>query len=92
MEGPLLPESLQVRDIPFKQRRKLTISLSGGDEWKQVAEKLGLNAEEIRFLDKRTRNPAEDALGFIASRCNITVGHLYDLLNDCDLPVMADRL
>lgn len=65
----------------------------GGDEWQLVAEKLGLTPEEIRFLDKRTLNPADAMLGYIASRYNITVGQLYELLNvQCGLPVIADHL
>ncbi|XP_078354091.1 uncharacterized protein LOC144638729 isoform X2 [Oculina patagonica] len=91
--GPLLPESLQVRRIPYNQGRKLTISLSGRDEWKLVAENLGLTPEEILFLDKRTLNPAEAMLNHAANLHNsITVGNLYDLLVDCELPVMADIL
>ena len=57
-----------------------------------VAEKLGLNAEEIRYLDKRTLNPAEAVLGYSANRRRLTVGNLYDVLCHCGLPVVADKL
>ena len=57
-----------------------------------VSEKLGLSPDEIRFLDNRTLNPADAMLGYVARQYNITVGDIYDLLNDCDLPVMADHL
>jgi len=65
---------------------------AGGDEWMEVAEKLGLTPKEIRYLDKRTLNPCEAVLAFIAQRCHISVGDLYDVLNECGLPVVADFL
>lgn len=57
-----------------------------------VAEALGLTPSEIRFLDKRTLNPLDAALGFIARQRCITVGDLYDLLNKHGFPVIADFL
>jgi len=90
--GPLLPEDLHVREILFiPEGRDLTIAMSGGDEWKVVADLLGFNVDKIRFLDKRTCNPAEALLGYITHE-RFTVGVLYDLLNDCGLPVLADKL
>ncbi|KAJ7369981.1 hypothetical protein OS493_034925, partial [Desmophyllum pertusum] len=62
------------------------------EDWKLVAEKLGMTQEEICFLDKRILNPADAILSYAANRYNITVGDLYDLLNECGLPVMADLL
>lgn len=64
----------------------------GGPEWEVVAEGLGLTPSEIRFLDKRTLNPFDAALSFIARQRHITVGNLYDLLNELGYPVIADRL
>lgn len=91
--APILPESLHVREIPLGQLRKLTITLSGGDEWKIFAEEqLRLTPEEIRFLDQRTLNPADAALGYIAQKYRITVGDLYHLLTECGLDVIADLL
>jgi len=90
--GPLLPEDLDIRGIPFRQGKELTIALCGGDEWKLVADNLGLNSDQIRFLDNRTRNPADAVLGCIANERYLSVGKLYDVLNDCELPVLADKL
>ena len=71
----------------------LVVSRLGGEEWKLVAEKLGLTADEIRFLDIRTLNPAEAMLAYIASTYpQVTVRHLYDVLTACEVPVVADRL
>ena len=67
-------------------------NVEGGDEWKIFAEKLRLTPEEIRFLDNRTMNPADAALGYIAQKYQITVGDLYYLLTECGLPVVADLL
>jgi len=71
---------------------KCIVSFVGGDEWKLLAERLGFTSEKIRFLDKRVLNPADAALAFVGQRFNITVGDLYDLLIECGLPGMADRL
>ncbi|KAL9963891.1 hypothetical protein ACROYT_G027446 [Oculina patagonica] len=90
--GPLLPENLDVRGIPHSKGRELTIDLCGGDDWKTVAEALGLSPQEIRFLDKRTLNPLDAALAFIAKQRHITVGDLYDLLNERGFPMLADLL
>lgn len=62
------------------------------DKWKLFAEKLELTPDEIRFLDQRTLNPVDAALNYIAKRRPLTVGDLYNLLNDCELPVIADKL
>ena len=64
----------------------------GRDEWKQVAETLGLTPDEIRFLDLRTLNPVDAMLHHVTREFHVTVGDLYDLLIACELPVMADAL
>ncbi|KAL9961093.1 hypothetical protein ACROYT_G029975 [Oculina patagonica] len=91
-QRPLLHEHLDVRNIPVSQRRELTIDLSSGHEWKVVAERLGLTPREIRFLDNRTLNPCDAALAFIANQRPTSVGGLYDVLNECGLPMLADLL
>jgi len=68
------------------------LSVAGGDEWKVVAEKLGFDPLEIRFLDNRTLNPADVALSYVADQRLLTVGDLYDVLVACDLSLIADDL
>ena len=68
------------------------ICIAGGEEWKVVAERLGLSAKEIRYLDVRVRNPCEAALSFVSQRHCMNVDDLYDVLNDCGMPVLADIL
>ena len=70
----------------------MSLCVTGGEEWKVVAEALGLTPAEIRFLDNRSLNPLDAALGFIARQRCITVGDLYDLLNERGFPVIADLL
>ena len=72
--------------------RFLSIIVAGGDKWKLVAEKLGLNHEEIRFLDERNTNPVDALLGFIPNQRYMSVGELYQVLCDCEIPVIADKL
>ena len=57
-----------------------------------IAERLGLTAEEIRFLDQRTLDPAAAALSYVSKQRIISVGLLYDLLNESGLPLLADFL
>ena len=64
----------------------------GGDEWMMVAERLGLTPAEIRFLDKRCRNPFEEALIYSRSQRYWNVGQLYDVLVDCGFPGFSDVL
>ena len=66
--------------------------VAGGDDWKIVAEELGLTPLEIRFLDNRAMNPADVALSYVASQRLFTVGNLYDVLAGCSLPLIADDL
>ena len=66
--------------------------LLGGEEWKLLAEKLGLDPDEIRFLDKRARNPCMDLLFHIRNKRPIDVGTLYDALVECGFPMWADML
>ncbi|XP_044173305.1 uncharacterized protein LOC114955871 isoform X2 [Acropora millepora] len=87
--GPLLPGRLDICDIPVKNRRDLTIDLTGG-RWKVVAERLGLRGSEIEFLDERYPNPSEATLAFVAHYYGMNVDYLYDVLTECGMPVLAD--
>lgn len=66
--------------------------VTGGDEWKVVAEALGLSPREIRFLAKRVLNPFDAVLAFTCKQRLLTVGELYDLLSECGFPMIADVL
>ncbi|XP_020622236.1 uncharacterized protein LOC110059849 isoform X1 [Orbicella faveolata] len=90
--GSRLLENLDVRAIPIKKGRQLTMALSVGDDWKLVAEELGLNPAEIRFLDNRILNPAEATLSYVAHQRLLTVGDLYGVLAACHFPLIADDL
>ena len=58
----------------------------------ELAERLGLTPPEIRFLEKRTLNPMDAALSFIVKQRLLSVSELYELLNECDFPMLADLL
>ena len=68
------------------------VAAAADDKWKLVAEKLGLNQDEIRFLDLRHKNPVEALLNFITSQRSMNVGELYNILCECGIPVIADKL
>ena len=57
-----------------------------------IAEQLDMTPAEIRFLDKRMLNPFDAALSFVSKWRFISVGLLYDLLNESMLPALADLL
>ena len=61
-------------------------------QWKLVAERLGLRANEIKFLDMRYPNPSEAALTFVAQYHGMNVDYLYDVLTECGMPALADIL
>ncbi|XP_015755712.1 PREDICTED: uncharacterized protein LOC107335204 [Acropora digitifera] len=90
--GPLLPGKLDICDIPVKNRRHLTIDLTVGGRWKDVADRLGLRGSEIQFLDERYPNPSEATLDFVAHFYGMNVDGLYDVLTECGMPVLADIL
>ena len=71
---------------------KMMFIFIGGDEWMMVAERLGLTPSEIRFLDKRSRNPFESALIHSRNQQYWNVGQLYDVLVDCGFPGFSDLL
>ena len=68
------------------------VVVASDDKWKFVAEKLGLNQDEIRFLDLRHTNPAEALLGCVTNHRDMNVGELYKILCECGIPVIADKL
>ena len=57
-----------------------------------VAERLGLSPPQIRFLEKRCRNPFEDAVRYIRRQRYLNVGQLYDVLVECGFLTYADLL
>ena len=63
-----------------------------GWQWKVFAERLGLTANEIEFLDMRYRNPNEAVLTFVAQYNGMNVDYLYDVLTECGMPALADIL
>ena len=68
------------------------ICIAGREEWKIYAERLGLNAKEIRYLDVRIRNPCDAALSVVSQRRCMNVDDLYAVLTECGMPVLADIL
>ena len=62
------------------------------DKWQLVAEKFGWNKNRIDFLNSRFTNPADALLAHIALQRPLTVGFVYDLLCECELQVIADKL
>ena len=64
----------------------------GIDEWMIIAQLLGLTPTEIRFIDNRILNTADAVLSYVSKQRIISVGLLYDLLNESMLPTQADLL
>ena len=69
--------------------KKHFVSVAVGGRWKVVADRLGLGGSEIEFLDERYRNPSEATLAFVAHFYGM---NLYDVLTECEMPVLADIL
>ena len=63
-------------------------SFSGGEEWKIVADRLGFEDAYIRCFENRFKNPVE----LILNLSGLNVGELYDVLVECEFPLLADLL
>lgn len=74
----------------FEESLVLTFSVLGRDEWKLLAERLGLSQIEIDFLDKKFKNPCDVVLGLVGNHRYLSVGEIYDTLVKCELPAIAD--
>ena len=61
-------------------------------QWKVVAERLALTANQIKFFDMRYPNPCDAALTFVAQYRGLNVDDLYDVLCECGMPMLADIL
>ncbi|XP_058969660.2 uncharacterized protein [Pocillopora verrucosa] len=91
--GPLLSPHTFVREIRYSHRRDLTRNLCANDNWKALAEKLGLDNTTIQYLDnRRIENPADEVLRNWEVKAHSTVGKLYDILVELDYPIIADYL
>ena len=71
---------------------KHIVCVTVGGRWKVVADRLGLRGSEIEFLDERYRNPSEPTLEYGARRHGMNVDDLYDVLTECEMPMLADIL
>jgi len=60
--------------------------------WKLVADRLGIEQTKINYFDQRSKNPADEVLKDWETKRNSTVGDLYDILVELDMPVIADTL
>ena len=72
--------------------KKRFVSVAVGGRWKVVADRLSLRGSEIQFLDERYPNPSEATLDFVAHLYGMNVYGLYDVLTECEMPVLADVL
>ena len=78
--------------IVLGEARWIFVCVTVRGRWKVVAERLGLRGSEIEFLDERYPNPSQATLEFVAHRYGLNVDDLYDLLTECEMPVLADIL
>lgn len=90
--GPLSPPNQFVRDLSFSQRRLLTTELCVNENWKLLADHLGLSNTQISYFDGRYKNPADEVLKYWEVKAASTVGILYDLLVELKFPYIADCL
>lgn len=77
--------------IKFRLTHVHCVLLANG-EWQIVAGHVGLKINDIKILERRGKDPAEDVLSYWEVRSGTTVGALYDVLVDCELCSVADML
>ncbi|XP_074615788.1 uncharacterized protein LOC141875405 [Acropora palmata] len=90
--GPLSPPNKFVRDLSFCNRRTLTTELCVNENWKTLADNLGLTNTQISFFDNRCKNPADEVLKYWEVKAASTVGILYDILVELKFAYIADCL
>lgn len=90
--GPLSPPNKFVRDLSFSDRRTLTTELCVNENWKTLADHLGLTNTQISFFDGRYKNPADEVLKYWEVKAASTVGSLYDILVELKFAYIADCL
>ncbi|XP_048586963.1 uncharacterized protein LOC5503897 isoform X2 [Nematostella vectensis] len=79
-------------DVIKGMRQLLPAGITVDGIWKRFADKIGMSTDDIKYLDQRTDNPADGALSKWELRTNLSIGHLYDMLNELGMPLIADRL
>ena len=62
------------------------------DNWKALADRLGLDNTQISYFNGRFTNPADEVLKFWEVKAASTVGTLYDILVNLKFPYIADCL
>ena len=65
---------------------------SVNENWKTLADHLGLTNTQISFFDGRYKNPADEVLKFWEVKAASTVGILYDILVELKFAYIADCL
>ena len=65
---------------------------SVNENWKTLAEHLGLTNTQISFFDGRFKNPADEVLKYWEVKAASTVGILYDILVKLKFAYIADCL
>ena len=65
---------------------------SVNENWKLLADHLGLSNTQISYFDGRYKNPADEVLKYWEVKAASTVGILYDLLVELKFPYIADCL
>ena len=71
----------------------VSLLFSAYDDWKVLAERLGMDHATIKFLDSpQNPNPAEEVLRYWEEKAYSTVGKLYDILVEIGCPLIADLL
>ena len=63
---------------------------SVNENWKTLAQHLGLTNTQISFFDGRYKNPADEVLKYWEVKAASTVGILYDILVKLNFAYIAD--
>ena len=85
--------STSVKEIPLSVRSQVCVMLNVKrnlrfDDFRMLAEKVGLNRDETDFVEQQWTNPTDEILKTWSSKNEATVGKLIEFLKEKDLQRM----
>lgn len=91
--GPLKhDDESRANDMKYLDRLEITKKLTVSGKWQIVASHVGLKIDDIKYMEQRSKEPAEDVLSYWEVRAHTTVGALYDVFVDCGFCGIADNM
>ncbi|KAM4696021.1 uncharacterized protein WCC33_014745 [Rhinophrynus dorsalis] len=95
--GPVVPEERPIKDMSFSKWIQFTTALSvtkpKGNDWRWLADKLGIPRHHVDLWQQRSPNPAEKVLKTWEVKVSEAItGRLFDLMIEMEREDLASML